>query len=105
MNFSDPALDEPIPADRPVDPWFDDAKIGIFLHWGVYSANNPYSEWYLWTLRIPNSPTALYHAQHYGDADYYDAFVPAFNEAVEKWDPSKWERLFRWAGGKYAVVT
>ena len=22
---------------RPLPPWFDDAKVGIFVHWGVYS--------------------------------------------------------------------
>jgi alpha-L-fucosidase len=30
---------------RPVPLWFDDAKIGIFSHWGVYSVPGFGSEW------------------------------------------------------------
>ena len=36
--------------------WFDDAKIGIFVHWGVYSVpsfgvNGVLGEWFWWALR------------------------------------------------------
>src|SRR5512141_1057910 len=60
-----------------VPAWYDNAKLGIFIHWGLYSVpawapttgehgkvawsewfkNNPYAEWYLNTLRIEGSPT------------------------------------------------
>src|ERR671916_727044 len=89
---------------RPTPAWYDDAKLGIFVHWGLYSVpgwatrpgtlddvpkrlgwrawfrDNAYAEWYANTLKIPDSPTAAYHHAHYGDASYND-FVPAFNEA------------------------
>lgn len=25
-------------ADRPLPQWYDDAKFGIFIHWGAYGA-------------------------------------------------------------------
>ena len=41
---------------RPIPTWFEDAKFGIFIHWGVYSVPayrkveqgiyNSYAEWY-----------------------------------------------------------
>ncbi|KXS12441.1 glycoside hydrolase family 29 protein [Gonapodya prolifera JEL478] len=128
-----PDLDAPIPADRPVDPWFDDAKIGIIVHWGLYSvpgwappsgkfgsnpdwkdwfltaaapANNPYAEWYLWSQTLPDSLTSKHHAATYGpDADYYETFAPIFANETRSWDGSVWEKWFRWSGARYVVVT
>ncbi|VEN35087.1 unnamed protein product [Callosobruchus maculatus] len=31
---------------RPVPKWFDEAKVGIFLHWGVFSVPSFGSEWF-----------------------------------------------------------
>jgi alpha-L-fucosidase len=111
-----------------VPDWFHDAKLGIFVHWGLYSvpgwapttgplhevvaqegwrswfARNPYAEWYLNSLRIPGSPTAEYHAQHYG-AMPYAGFANAFNAAVHSWDPAAWADLFARAGARYVVLT
>lgn len=36
-----PSLDS-----RPLPEWFDRAKIGIFLHWGLYSVPGFGSEWF-----------------------------------------------------------
>ncbi len=97
-----------------VPDWFQDAKFGIFIHWGLYSVpafavkelsftespevgeeyyfkNNPYAEWYLNTLRIPGSPTQEYHYKQYGEDFSYDDFAPIFNKELEKWNPQ--ERL------------
>ncbi len=105
--------------------WFHDAKLGIFVHWGLYSvpawatpigelgevdfdqwfANNPYAEWYLNTLRLEGSPTEQHHRETYGEGfDYWD-FVPQFNEAVTRWDPSSMASLFAEAGARYVVLT
>ena len=40
---------------RPIAPWFEDAKFGIFIHWGPYSVpactpKGTYSEWYQYWL-------------------------------------------------------
>ena len=106
-------------------PWFQNAKLGIFIHWGLYSVpawapptgelgkvnwnewfkKNPYAEWYLNTLRIVGSPTYEHHIKTYGkDFDYYD-FSKTFNESTQKWDPNTWATLFKKTGARYVVLT
>jgi len=105
--------------------WFDEAKFGIFIHWGLYSVpawatpvgelgkvdwkvwfrNNPYAEWYLNSLRIAGSPTQKHHERTYGkDFDYLD-FIPRFNEAIARWDPEAMAEVFRSVGARYVVLT
>lgn len=31
---------------RPLPQWYDEAKVGIFIHWGVYSVPSMGSEWF-----------------------------------------------------------
>ena len=33
---------------RPLPKWYDDAKVGIFLHWGVFSVPSFHGEWFWW---------------------------------------------------------
>ena len=112
-----------------VPRWFHDAKLGIFIHWGLYSIpafapvgkgdineilrrdgveemikNNPYAEWYLNSLRIPGSPVQAYHDQQYGKDFRYEVFVDEFNKAIAKWQPETWADLFQKAGAKYVVL-
>ena len=108
-----------------VPTWFQDAKFGIFIHWGLYSVpawapptgelgkidwnkwfvENPYAEWYLNTLRIIGSPTYKHHLATYGkDFDYY-RFTDRFNTETKKWEPSSWASLFQKSGAKYVVLT
>ena len=109
---------------HPVPQWYRDAKLGIFIHWGLYSVPgwapvqdavydfddpewfrlNPYAEWYLNTLRVPGSPTAAYHREHFGSRDYY-SFAADFNRETKKWKPDEWAALFADAGARYAVLT
>jgi alpha-L-fucosidase len=110
---------------HPLPSWYADAKLGIFIHWGLYSVpgwavltppdaklteeeyvkRNPYAEWYLNTLRIKGSPTEAYHAEHYGaNYDYYN-FADTFNKEIQKWHPDDWARVFKMAGARYVVLT
>jgi alpha-L-fucosidase len=110
---------------HPLPQWYADAKLGIFVHWGLYSVpgwaplvhpehdfssqdyinNNPYAEWYLNSMRLERSPTHAYHREHYGaDYDYYN-FAPVFNRETKKWNPEAWAKLFRDVGAKYVVLT
>jgi alpha-L-fucosidase len=115
-------------SNRPTPTWYDDAKLGIFVHWGLYSVpgwaytsgtlddvpnrlgwqvwfrDNAYAEWYANSLKIPDSPTASYHRANYGDTGYYD-FIPMFNEAIQLWDPAGWAELFKSAGAGYVILT
>jgi alpha-L-fucosidase len=109
---------------HPLPQWYAGAKLGIFIHWGLYSVPgwaplthpdhdfssndyikyDPYAEWYLNTMRIPGSPTQEYHKQHYGDQGYYE-FAPTFNSESKKWDPDKMAAVFKTAGARYVVLT
>ena len=107
---------------HPLPGWFADAKLGIFIHWGVFSIpawapvtggmfdqpdpfrNTPYTEWYLNSLALEGSPVQAHHRETYG-ADYsYDAFAPQFKEAIAGWDPTIWADLFAAAGARYVVL-
>lgn len=35
---------------RPLPEWYDQAKFGIFIHWGVFSVPSFGSEWFWWAL-------------------------------------------------------
>lgn len=113
---------------RPLPNWFDDAKLGIFIHWGIFSvpawapygedyqtlikrkgykyqlANNPYAEWYLNTIRIKGSPSHRHHVETYGENFSYYDFVPEFAEASAAMDPKDWAELFAKAGARYVVM-
>jgi alpha-L-fucosidase len=110
---------------HPLPQWYAGAKLGIFIHWGLYSVPgwapithpdhdfssndyikyDPYAEWYLNTMRVPGSPTAEYHKEHYGaNFEYYD-FAPVFNRETKKWDPDKMAAIFRKSGARYVVLT
>jgi alpha-L-fucosidase len=89
--------------------WFDDAKFGIFIHWGIYSVpawsppGEQYAEWYWRWMEDPNNAVHAYHEQTYGTDFAYDDFIPGFTAA--KYDPEAWVRLFQAAGAKYYVLT
>lgn len=102
---------------RPVPEWFEDAKFGIFIHWGAYSVPawapvGVYSEWYQYWLRGKNTsgnnnpePTAVYdhHVAKYGEDFSYYRFGEMF-KALD-YDPAAWADLFEKAGAKYIVIT
>jgi alpha-L-fucosidase len=112
-----------------VPEWYDDAKLGVFVHWGLYSVpgwaprvpdiqrllvkagpkrmlrENPYAEWYLNTMRIPGSPTQRHHNEAYGDSYPYDNFVKVFDDASEGANLDAVASLCEAAGARYVVLT
>jgi len=110
---------------HPLPEWYADAKLGIFIHWGLYSVpgwaplvhpehdftsqdyiqHNPYAEWYLNSMRLEGSPTQAYHRKRYGaNYDYYN-FAAVFNKETQEWKPAAWAKIFNDAGAKYVVLT
>ncbi|MFD6341284.1 alpha-L-fucosidase [Streptomyces sp. NPDC060131] len=107
-----------VPDFRPTDDslnthqapyWFQDAKFGIFIHWGVYSVpawapvGVQYAEWYWSQMQDPDNPAYAYHRRTYGESFAYDDFIPLFR--AERFDPRSWVELFRDAGAQYHVLT
>ncbi len=83
--------------------WFDDAKLGIFIHWGIYSVPAYKNEWYPRFMYTEGHDIYKHHTETYGppwEFGYKD-FLPDFT--AENWDPERWGRLFREAGARYVV--
>ena len=80
--------------------WFNPAKFGIFIHWGLYSIPAHGNEWY---IRHMYTSEVAWHTEHYGPPDKfgYKDFIPLFT--VKKYDPAAWAQLFKAAGAKYVV--
>lgn len=100
---------------RPLPGWFDEAKLGIFIHWGLYSvpAYAPkrrdvestglaYSEWYGWQIAGKYPPYYDFHRKVYGEHFRYEDFAGQWK--AEMFDPDKWAKLFARAGAKYVVL-
>ncbi|CAG9096346.1 unnamed protein product [Plutella xylostella] len=89
---------------RPLPEWYDKFKIGIFLHWGVFSVPSYGSEWF-WNHWKDNSTgkEAAFINRNYKPGFTYQEFAPMFT--AEFFDPNKWAELFQNAGAKYVVLT
>ena len=86
--------------------WFSDAKLGIFIHWGVYSvpayaSKEGYAEWYYRGLMTSDDRKA-FQDSIYGKDFQYEDFVPMFKG--ELWDPNEWAELFWKSGAKYVLL-
>ncbi len=115
------------PGTRPLPAWYDDAKLGIFVHWTAAAVPayapimdspfdlaaggggweeamrcSPYVEWYQNSISIEGSPAALHHVEHHGGRPY-DDFVAAFLAGHAGWQPEPWADLFAAAGARYVV--
>jgi alpha-L-fucosidase len=86
-----------------VPQWYQDAKFGIFIHWGVYSVPAFGSEWYPRLMYIPGTSEYKHHLEVYGAQDKagYKDFIPKFKAA--NYDPVAWAKLFKDSGAKYVV--
>jgi alpha-L-fucosidase len=69
--------------------WFADAKLGIFIHWGIYSVKGIDESW-------------SFHNKKISHADYM-AQLKGFTAA--KYDPQAWAALIKESGARYAVIT
>jgi len=83
--------------------WYEDAKFGIFIHWGLYSVPAFANEWYSRNMYEQGSPEFKHHVATYGPQSKfgYKDFIPMFK--AEHFDARAWARLFREAGAKYVV--
>ena len=86
-----------------IPQWYQNAKFGIFIHWGVYAVPAFGNEWYPRNMYLAGSPEFEHHRQTYGPhAQFgYKDFIPMFR--AEKYDPGQWADLFKKAGAKYVV--
>lgn len=100
-----------------IPEWFNDAKFGIFIHWGAYSVPAYGSEWYPRLMYMDTATFSAqldlnaegpnhvytYHKAKWGDQQEfgYKDFIPMFK--AEKFDAAEWISLFKRAGARYVV--
>ena len=86
-----------------IPSWYQDAKFGIFIHWGVYSVPAFGNEWYPRNMYREGSDEYKHHIATYGAPDKfgYKDFIPRFK--AEHFDPAAWARLFKEAGARYVI--
>jgi alpha-L-fucosidase len=79
---------QPAPENLASRQWFQDARFGMFIHWGVYSVLGK-GEWVMNNDRM--------------SATDYEKLPPQFNPV--KYDPLQWVSLAKRAGMRYITIT
>ncbi|WP_282701396.1 alpha-L-fucosidase [Streptomyces sp. CC219B] len=98
--------------------WFQDAKFGIYFHWGVFSVPAYGNEWYPRNMYRAGDSARQHHIETYGQpsawpyhnfingardlAGNFKQFAPKLKSAGGKFDPDEWAQLFVDAGARFA---
>jgi alpha-L-fucosidase len=69
--------------------WFQDAKLGIFIHWGIYAVNGVDESWSFYNKKI----------------SWTDYMKQMNGFTASKYDPAYWASVIKSSGAKYAVIT
>lgn len=69
--------------------WFGDAKLGIFIHWGLYAVNGIDESW-------------SFYNEYIAHEDY---LKQTSGFGAEKYDPKAWAKLIKESGAQYTVIT
>lgn len=100
--------------------WLEDAKFGVFIHWGIYSVpayaetesapeiehayrDHRYAEWYGNTVRLPGSGARQFHEKTFGIGKSYEDLADEF--PADSFDAAAVAELVRRSGAKYIVPT
>lgn len=70
-------------------PWFEDAKLGIFIHYGIYAVDGVSESW----------------SFHNGVISYEDYMKQLDGFTASRFDADHWAELIEKSGAKYAVLT
>lgn len=86
-----------------IPTWYENAKFGIFIHWGIFSVPAFDNEWYSRNMYIQGSRAFEHHRATWGDhAKFgYKDFIPMFK--AENFDADAWVSLFKGAGAQYVI--
>jgi alpha-L-fucosidase len=76
-------------AIAPKMQWFADAKLGIFIHWGIYAVQGIGESW----------------SFHNREISYPDYMKQLDGFTAEHYNPEAWAELIRQSGARYAVIT
>ncbi|MDR2913702.1 MAG: alpha-L-fucosidase [Tannerella sp.] len=69
--------------------WFGKAKLGIFIHWGIYAVNGVSESWSFFNNYLP-----------------YDEYMKQTEGfTAENYNPGEWVKLIKESGAQYTVIT
>ncbi len=99
-----------------VPQWYSDAKLGFFLHWGLYSVpayavrtphstytEHVYAEWYANTVRLPDSSARKWHDERFGLGTTYEDLAGVWH--AEDFSADAIIETLARAGGRYVIPT
>ena len=69
--------------------WFGDAKLGIFIHWGIYAVDGVSESWSFHNEQVP----------------YEEYMAQAGRFTASKYHPEEWVDLIAESGARYTVIT
>lgn len=69
--------------------WFADAKLGIFIHWGIYAVNGIDESWSFFN----------------GYISHEDYLKQLEGFSAEQYKPKEWAKLIKKSGARYTVIT
>ena len=88
LRGADEPAYHPAPENLRAREWFQDARFGLFIHWGVYSVLGK-GEWVMNNTQMP--------------VREYEKLAARFNPV--KYDPAEWVALGKQAGMRYITIT
>ncbi|KAK6189935.1 hypothetical protein SNE40_001897 [Patella caerulea] len=87
---------------RPLPEWYDQSKIGIFIHWGVFSVPSFGSEWFWYYWKGSKIKSfEMFMEKNYPPGFTYADFASQFH--AEFYNPKKWVDIFKASGARYIV--
>lgn len=83
--------------------WYMRDKLGVFIHWGIYSVPAFGNEWYSRGMYDETVREFEHHRKTWGEQKNfgYKDFIPMFK--AENFDAVKWISLFKKAGIRYVM--
>ncbi|XP_060576254.1 alpha-L-fucosidase-like [Ruditapes philippinarum] len=87
---------------RPLPSWYDESKLGIFVHWGIFSVPSFSSEWFWHDWKMSKLPgIEQFMQENYKPGFTYPDFAKDFS--TEFFFADQWARIFNSSGARYVV--
>ncbi|XP_064463787.1 alpha-L-fucosidase-like [Ornithodoros turicata] len=87
-----------------IPSWYDEAKVGIMIHWGVYSVPSFENDWFWFAWKKGGEHRyAQFVRKNFKPDITYQEFAPKFT--CEYFNAKQWASLFAASGARYVVLT
>lgn len=90
-------------ADYTIPKWYQNAKFGIFSHFGPYTVPEFGHDWYVHGMYTEGDFINNYHVETYGNLKQFGYKHLVENFKAEKFDAKDWLELIKKSGARYYV--